>query len=230
MTGIFYAVGVGPGDPELITYKAVRVIKEADIIALPISGSGQNVAMDIAESYIDKNKEIFEFDMPMVRDKQKLDESHDTAADGIIELLKQDKNVVFLTLGDPTVYSTVMYVHKRIKEKGYNTAIIPGVPSFCAVAAALNVPLCERNEILHIIPASYENSDKAFELEGNKVLMKSGKSMDAVKEKLKGKNAMMVECASMQNQKVYHTLENVDSTASYFSVIVVKEDKEIKEY
>lgn len=225
--GVFYAVGVGPGDPELITYKAVRTIKECDIIVVPSSGASENIAFKIVKEHI-KGKEIIEHDMPMIRDKQKLDESHENSANDIARYLDDGKKVAFLTIGDPTIYSTVMYVHKRLTAKGYDTRIISGVPSFCAVAASLNVSLCERSEMLHIIPASYKDTDSALNLVGNKVLMKSGKSIVELKDKLKGKNAMMVECATMENEKVYKTLDEV-AGSSYFSVVVVKEDNEITE-
>ncbi len=225
--GIFYGVGVGPGDPELLTLKAINTIRNADIIVLPDSSAKENAAYKIAEEYI-KDKQLVYVDMPMIRDKQKLDESHDKAADTVAEYLDKGKNAAFLTLGDPTVYSTIMYVHKRLKQRGYKTVIIPGVPSFCAVAAALDTSLCEGGQPLHIIPASYADTDKALDYDGNKVLMKSGKSISKVKQKINDKNlnAMMVECCGMENQKIHETLDDVDETASYFSVIVIKNDNE----
>lgn len=229
LKGKFYGVGVGPGDPMLLTYKAVDTIKNSDIIALPKSGASENIALQITAEHI-KDKQILECDMPMIRDRQKLDECHDNAANEIARLLDEGKTVSFLTLGDPTIYSTVMYVHKRLTDRGYDTAIIPGVPSFCAVAASLNISLCERSEALHIIPASYEDTDEALGLKGNKVLMKSGKSMGKLKEKLSkmNKTAMAVECASMENERVHKTLDDIDETASYFSVVVIKDNKESK--
>lgn len=228
MGGIFYAVGVGPGDPELLTYKAVRIIKECDIIVVPSSGASENIALKIVWEYI-TGKQIVEHSMPMIRDKQKLEDSHELSASEISKYLDDNKNVAFLTIGDPTIYSTVMYVHKRLTNKGYNTKVISGVPSFCAVGASLNISLCERSEMLHIIPASYKDTETALQLSGNKVLMKSGKSLGTLKKKLDGKNVMMVERASMEHEKIYKRLEDIDENSSYFSVIVVKEDNEIKE-
>ena len=222
MNGKFYAVGVGPGDPDLLTVKAIKTIKDCDIIVAPKSGATKNIALQITEEYL-KDKDVLELDMPMIRDEKLLDQYHDKASDEIAELLNKEKNVAFLTLGDPTIYSTVMYVHKRLKNKGYNTNIVPGIPSFCAVAASLDTTLCERNEMLHIIPASYKEVDYALSLNGNKVLMKSGKSIMGIKEKLSNKKAMMVECASMPNEKVYQSLNDLEEASSYFSVIIVKE-------
>ncbi len=223
MTGTFYGIGVGPGDPELITYKAVATINRCNIIAVPKSGSSENVALNIAKQHI-TNQQIVEIDMPMTRDETLLNNSHDTAAEKLGTLLEQGNNIAFLTLGDPSVYASVMYIHKRLTDKGYNTAIIPGITSFCAAAASLNTSLCEREQLLHIIPASYEDLDYALNLKGNKVLMKSGKSLAAVKNKLSKypNKVSMVTCASMENERVFKSLEEIDENAGYFSLIIVK--------
>lgn len=229
INGKFFSVGVGPGDPDLITIKAVETIKSSDIIIAPKSSMHNiNVALVIASEYI-KDKTIVECDMPMTRDKAVLNQSHDNATETIEAFLKQGKTVSFLTLGDPSIYSTAMYVHNRLTEKGYDTCLIPGVPSFCAVAASLNTSLCEGGQPLHIIPASYDDIDSSLILNGNKILMKSGKAISAVKDKLveTKTKAMMVSCASMADEKVYHSVEEIAEAslnkASYFSIILVKE-------
>ena len=89
--------------------------------------------------------------MPMTKDKAVLEANHQKAADDVETYLKQGKNVVFLTLGDPTVYSTYLYVHKRILDRGYEAEIVSGITSFCAVAARLNMGLVEMAEPLHVI-------------------------------------------------------------------------------
>ncbi len=220
MKGVFYAVGVGPGDPELLTLKAMKTIAQSDVIVAPDSGAGENIALMIAADYI-KEKEIAEIKMPMIKEKAELEKYHDQAAFDISKRLEEGKNVAFLTLGDPTVYSTVMYVHKRIKEMGYQTEVIPGVPSFCAAAAALGQTLCMRDEMLHVVPATFQDVDRVLDLPGTKVLMKSGKTMAKLKEKLQGKTVMAVERATMKNQKIYKTSEELDETMSYFSVVIV---------
>lgn len=87
------------------------------------------------------------------------------------------KTVVFLTLGDPTIYSTYWYVHKRVAARGYAAELVPGVPSFCAAAAAMGRALCEDGEMLHIIPATHGRAEEGLALSGSKVLMKTGKSV-----------------------------------------------------
>ena len=223
--GTFYSVGVGPGDSSLMTIKSVETIKKSDIIVLPKSGATENIAFKIAKEYLG-DKKIIECDMPMTRDKELLYQSHENATETIEELLKSGKTVSFLTLGDPSIYSSTMYVHKRLTERGYKTVLIPGIPSFCAVAASLNTSLCEGGEVLHIIPASYDDIDESLALKGNKILMKSGKSIYSVKDKILSsgnKEAMMVECASMENEKVYKKIELIEENASYFSILLVKD-------
>lgn len=225
--GTFYAVGVGPGDPDLLTVKAINTMKACDVIALPRSGASENIALKIASQYIE-GKEILECDMPMIKDQAQLALCHDRSADEIEKLLTQGRNVAFLTLGDPSIYSTVMYVHHRLTERGCRTAIIPGIPSFCGAAASLNVSLCERDEMLHIIPATYKGT-QTDSLEGTKVLMKSGKTIMKIRDELTEKKAMMVERATMDDEKVYRDLNDLKEQSSYFSLIVIPSEERQKE-
>mgnify|MGYP000211769030 CR=1 FL=1 len=133
--GILYGVGVGPGDPELITRKAQRIIAQAAVLAVPDKGSGEKTALTIAGE-LAEGKEILLCDAPMVRDEAALDAAYEANADRVCALLDGGKDVAFLTLGDPTVYSTYLYLHRKVTARGYEAEIIPGVPSFCAVAAA----------------------------------------------------------------------------------------------
>lgn len=225
MKGRLYGVGVGPGDPQLITYKAVETIKKCSVIAVPKSGDTEQVALNIAKEHIEEQVIVHCY-MPMIRDREALDKQHDMVAGEISSYLEQGMDVAFLTLGDPTIYSTYIYIHKRIMKMGYEAQLIPGVPSICAVAAKLNDSLCEGGDSLHIIPASYK--DDYLKLEGTKVLMKTGRSIKKVKEHLKESGmyhkAKMVECCGMANEKVHHCLDSVSDEGRYFSVIVIKEE------
>ncbi|MDD4722908.1 MAG: precorrin-2 C(20)-methyltransferase, partial [Acidaminococcaceae bacterium] len=189
MEGTLYSVGVGPGDPELMTLKAVRLIVEADVIAIPQGDNDILTAKNIVSQVVDlQKKEQLLVYMPMTKDMKAMDKAHDEGADAIVKLLKAGKNVVFITLGDPTVYATCIYVHKRVLAKGYKAELIPGVPSFCAVAAKLNVALCERAEPLIILPGSYKESAAFLDGPGNKVLMKSASQIAKVRDELKERN------------------------------------------
>lgn len=227
MQGILYGVGVGPGDPELLTLKAVKRIQDSDIIAIPNSSKEKCVAYKIALSAIPsiKDKEILCISMPMTKDKEILEESHKKGASKIIEELNLGKNIAFLTLGDPTIYSTYLYIHRLILNEGHNAEIISGVPSFCAASAKINDGLVENSQELHIIPASYQ-IEEALEMPGTKVLMKSGRNMKQVKAILKNKgcSAIMIENCGMEDEHIYKNIDDIKDDASYYSLIIVKEN------
>ena len=146
MTGKLYGVGVGPGDPELITLKALRLTKEADILAFPGEKPIESVAYRIMKGAYPEidSKQMISLPMPMIKDREELKRVHDEGAKIIAKWLEKGKNVVFLTLGDPTVYSTYIYVHKRVEQLGYATEIVSGITSFCAVSARFNEGLVEK--------------------------------------------------------------------------------------
>ena len=226
MRGTAYGVGIGPGDPELMTLKAIKIIRENEVIALPGREPKETVAYKIASAVVPElsEKELVPVHMPMVRDRALIDLEHRKAARRIEEYLDQGKNVVYLTLGDPTVYCTFSYIQHFLEADGYPTALVPGITSFCAAAARLNVPLCEWDEPLHIVPAVHR-LDGALDQPGNYVLMKSASEMPAVKRMLResGRDAMMVENCSMDNERVYHSVDEIPDDAGYFSLIVAKE-------
>ena len=226
--GKLWGVGGGPGDSELMTLKAVRLVNQCDVIVVPDSKK-RNVAFEIAKGAVPEieEKEILKVHMPMIRDKEKLANAHFEAADVIGRKLDQGKSLVFLTLGDPTVYSTYYYVHKNVEKMGYECEIVPGITSFCAAAARMGVSLSEGGDGLYIMPGSYENMEKGLEVPGTKVIMKSGKSIGNVKEILVENkdrfSTMMIENCGMADEKVYGNAEEIDEDAGYFSLIIVKE-------
>ena len=224
--GKLYGVGVGPGDPELLTLKALRLIGEADIIAVPGENPRDSVAYKIAAKAYERmdEKALIAIPMPMTKEKEILEMAHREGTRRLQEKLDEGNTVVFLTLGDPTVYSTYLYVHKRIDELGYETEIVSGIPSFCAVSAKLNMGLVEKAEPLHVIPASYQVED-ALKLPGTKVLMKAGRKIRSVREKLLelDEDGMMIENCGMPDEKIYRTVEEIPDTAGYYSLIIVKE-------
>ena len=230
MQGKLYGVGVGPGDPELLTLKALRLIKENEVIAVPGKDIQASVAYQIVKgAYEDLDKKtLIPVAMPMTKDPQVLKANHDKAADQVEDYLREGKNVVFLTLGDTTVYSTYLYVHKRILERGYGAEIVSGITSFCAVAARLNMGLVEADQPLHVIPATYkaQEMDEILKLPGTKVLMKTGKKMKQVKESIEksGQKAVMIENCGMPSEKIYRSAEEIPEDSGYYSLIIVKEN------
>lgn len=228
MRGKLYGVGVGPGDPELLTLKALRLVKEADVIAVPGNVPEESIAYKIVKGAYPNldEKPILAVPMPMTKDKDMLAQYHDQGAQLLAKELDEGRNLVFLTLGDPTVYSTYLYLHKRIQALGYDTEIVSGITSFCAVSARLNTGLVEKAEPLHVIPASYQ-IEEALKLPGTKVLMKAGKKMKAVKEQmlLLGEEGMMIENCGMPDEKIYESVEEIPDSAGYYSLIIVKDKK-----
>ena len=230
MQGKLYGVGVGPGDPELLTLKALRLIKDNEVIAVPGKEIQASVAYQIVKGAYEEldEKTLIPVAMPMTKDPQVLKANHDKAADQVESYLKEGKNVVFLTLGDTTVYSTYLYVHKRILERGYEAEIVSGITSFCAVAARLNMGLVEADQPLHVIPATYkaQEMDEILELPGTKVLMKTGKKMKQVKESIEksGQKAVMIENCGMPSEKIYRSAEEIPEDSGYYSLIIVKEN------
>lgn len=223
--GILYGVGVGPGDPELLTLKAVRILKECDVIAIPQENKENCTAYQIARQAVPEldEKPCLPLPMPMTKDQAKLVSSHEAAAARTAEQLAAGRTVALITLGDATVYSTYLYIHERIKRMGFETRIINGIPSFCAAAAKLDMPLVNGSQKLHILPASYQ-IEEALDLPGVKVLMKSGRQMPKVKALLRGRGmeARMVENCGMEGEKTYQSLEEIPDQAGYFSLVIAE--------
>lgn len=248
MQGIFYGIGVGPGDPELLTIKAIKTMQSCEVLAIAVS-SPELTVPEYRESkeegeltgFLEKcvayqivlpmvpeiaEKPKLYFPMPMMKDKERLKEVHDACARKAAEILDTGKSIACITLGDPTVYSTCLYVHKRLQKQEYKTRLIPGIPSFCAAAARLDIGLAENKEELHVIPASYEIAD-SLKLPGTKVLMKAGRKMADVKRVLKqgGYRVKMVENCGMETEMIYQNVEEIPDCAGYYSLLIVKDKK-----
>lgn len=228
MKGTLYGVGVGPGDPELMTLKAVRLIRENKVIAVPGADPRETVAYKIAVQAVPElaEKELLPIYMPMTHDPEELEKNHARGAKALEEVLDREENIVFLTLGDPCVYSTFSYLQKRVEKDGYHTELVSGITSFCAAAARLNIPLSEWNEQLHVVPAVHR-LDSTLNESGNYILMKSGKKMNQVKAILadSGRDVLMVENCGMENERIYRSVDEIPDDAGYYSLIIAKESK-----
>ena len=231
----FYGIGVGPGDPELLTVKAIRALECCNIIAVPESGDAERTAMNIVQGYL-YGKELLECRFCMDHDEQKRQDSRRLIGERILSVLETGKSVGFITLGDPSIYSTYTYIRKIICASGFEAETIPGIASFSAAAAVLNVSLCEGNEPLHILPATCtEEMEKWIALPGTKVVMKSGKNLDRVLKMLRKcgltEQTQLVSRCTMEDQRVFLTLGEFDKMKQqlppeYFSVLIVKEKKQ----
>ena len=222
--GVFYAVSVGPGDPELLTRQACRVLEVCDVIAAPRTKAGRMLALDIAGGAVDmRGKTILPLDFTMAHDAAVREESYRTAA-GVIEAeLTTGRDVAMVNLGDVSVYATAYYILERIRADGFETVMCPGVTSFCAVAARLGRSLTRMEEPLHILPGSAE-LDSALALPGTKVIMKSGKAIHETAAALERHgllaNAGMVADCGLETEQVYTDLRQLPEEISYFATIV----------
>ena len=227
--GVFYGVGVGPGDPELMTLKAIRLLERCPVIAAPRTKSGEMLALDIASAAVDLGeKTILPLYFSMERDKVVQHAAHLAAAEAVRAHLDAGQDVAMLNLGDVSIYATYSYLMEILKEQGYETVMVPGVPSFCAVAARLGVSLTEMNGPLHIVPGSMA-LDEVLDQPGTKVLMKSGRQMPAVLDALAARDAlgksMLVQNCGLPEEMVYADLSRSwpEGKHGYFSTVIVKE-------
>jgi precorrin-2/cobalt-factor-2 C20-methyltransferase len=221
-------VGVGPGDPRLMTYLAVETIVKCPVIAVPAKGREHAVSYRIASGIVKDldRKECLNLSTPMTKDKRVLDENYKAAADQITEQLDAGRDVAYLTLGDPTIYSTYIYIHRIVRERGYETRIVSGVPSFCAAAAKISDSLADRAEQLHIIPSTYD-IEEALTYPGSKVLMKAASKLPYVKQTLREKNvtAAIIENCGLPGERIYGLSDDMPKEASYYTTVVVKENE-----
>ena len=222
--GVFYAVSVGPGDPELLTRQSCRVLEVCDVIAAPRTKAGRMLALDIAGGAVDmRGKTILPLDFTMAHDAAVREESYRTAAGAIEAELTTGRDVAMVNLGDVSVYATAYYILERVRSDGFEVVMCPGVTSFCAVAARLGRSLTRMEEPLHILPGSAE-LDSALALPGTKVIMKSGKAVHetaaALERRGMAANAGMVADCGLETEQVYTDLRQLPEEVSYFATIV----------
>lgn len=227
-----YGIGVGPGDPEYMTIKAVRLIKECQTLILPGKTKEECYAYKIVKQIIPEidEKKLICCPFPMIKDKEKLKEAHEQIFEMIWKEL-QEKDVAFLTIGDPAVYSTYNYIHERVEKRGKMAVMVSGVPSFCAVAARLGIPLGSNKEEIHIIPGSYEAA-LAVETEGTCIYMKSGKKLSQLIESLETKQDLEIYGVSncgLENEKVFWNLAELKAGVedSYLTIVITKRKKSV---
>ena len=227
--GTFYGVSVGPGDPELMTLKALRCIEKCPVIAAPCTPGGQMLALDIARGAAElQGKTILPLRFAMSRDPEVLRTSHEAAARAVQQYLDAGQDVAMLNLGDVSVYATFGYLQKLLEARGCATGMIPGVTSFCAAAARLGQPLTGGMEQPLTIAPGREAAG-VLGAPGTKVLMKSGRELPGTLAALAdagllGRSAMVCNCG-LPGEEVWPDLSAYDASrpAGYFATILVKE-------
>ena len=224
--GIFRGVGVGPGDPELLTLKAVRMLKECEVWAVPRTHGRDTLALDIASRVVEpRDKTVLYLDFPMRSEPEVMEANHRRQAAQLAQYLDRGRSVACLTIGDTSLYSTCAYLSELLLADGYVVETVPGVPSFCACAAVLNRPLTDMRLPLHIFPASFAGLEDWLAQPGGKVLMKSGSTLTEVRRLLDEKGlsnraAAVTDCG-LPGQKVFSTLTDMGDEG-YFTTILIR--------
>ena len=228
MNGVFYGIGVGPGDPELLTMKAIHAIRKVDVLIAPKTEKKEgSVALEIAKPYFKPEVEIVYQVFPMVKDFADSTEAWEANKEEILKILRTGKNVAFLTLGDPMFYSTYIYVYRLLEHEDIIIETIPGVPAFAAIGSRLGYPIVEGNEILSIIPATAdpEAIKRAMTVSDNVVLMKVYKNFpeiaDLLEEHGMAKQAVMVSrCGLPEERRIDDIEKHKHEPVNYLSTIL----------
>ncbi|WP_298817899.1 precorrin-2 C(20)-methyltransferase [uncultured Roseibium sp.] len=226
MSGKLYGVGLGPGDPELMTLKAHRLISSAKVVAYPAPDSGTSFARSIADSVIGKDTREIPIIVPMRVDRFPAKEIYDKAAEDIAEVLESGLDVVTLCEGDPFFFGSFMYLFERLADR-FEVEIVPGVTSLTTCAAQLGRPLTSRNDVLTIIPGPLPDDEIRRKVEEAQAvaIMKVGRHLARLKALLSEMGLLdragYVERASLPEQKVHRLVDLEAETAPYFSMILI---------
>ena len=234
MKGTFYGIGVGPGDPELLTMKAVKAIQKVDIIIAPKTEKKDgSVALNIARPYLKDEVRIVYQVFPMVKGFETDDAAWKQNKEEILGFLEEGKNVAFLTLGDAMFFSTYIYVFRLLEKEGVRIETIPGIPAFIAMGSHLGWPIVEGDDVLSVIPATAgtEKIEKALSVSDNVVLMKVYKNFPEVAELLE-KNAMLdhavmiSRCGLPDEERIDDIRARKSQPVNYLSTILARRSPE----
>ncbi len=230
--GTLYAVGVGPGDPELVTVKAVKILERTKYLFTATSGPNKkSLALSIASSYLKNNPRIILLSFPMVRDKEVLEKAWQTAALKVIEVLKEGHDATFVTLGDPSTYSTFTYLLRSITNKDplIKIQVIPGITSFQAAAAKLKIPLAEGEESLTIVSGAKggREIEQAIGHCDNMVVMKAYRHYEEIIETLEKlglvDKTVGARRIGLEGESITKKLHEWDGKKpSYFTLLITK--------
>lgn len=223
--GVLYGVGLGPGDPELITLKAARLIAAAPVVAYPTLAGAESFARRIASSLIDAGKIEIAIDVPMSVEREPAQAAYDEGAARIASALGKGQDVVCLCEGDPFFYGSFMYLFARLSEQ-FETQVIPGVTSVTACAARASMPLAARNERVTILPGPLNEQELSHRISGAEsvAIMKVGRHLPKVRAVMERlglvQDAIYVERATLPEERIL-PLSEAPEAAPYFSMILL---------
>jgi len=231
MTGKLYGLGLGPGDPELITLKAHRILTSAPVIAYPAPDTGPSFARQIASPFITPGQVEVPIVVPMRVQRFPAQETYDKAAETLSRHLESGADVAVLCEGDPFFYGSFMYLFERLSGR-YQTEVVPGVSSMMAAAAALGRPLAARNDVLSVIPGPLDDAAMRLRIEQADAvaIIKVGRHFNRIRELLDKMNlvgnAGYLERVSLAEQRVVPLSAVTEDAAPYFSMILIYKGKE----
>ncbi|MEE9139741.1 MAG: precorrin-2 C(20)-methyltransferase [Alphaproteobacteria bacterium] len=226
MSGTLYGLGIGPGDPELLTLKALRLIRSAPVLAYPATPEGESRARAIVAPHVPGGQTEIPIRVPFGADRARTEAAYDEAAETLGGHLAEGRDVAMLCLGDPFLYGTFMYLFARISGR-FPVMIVPGVSSLTAAAAALKLPLAARDDVLTIVPATLGADEIAARIEDADAaaIVKIGRHFAKARRVLESLGlagrARYVEHATMEDERVLPLAEVQDGEVPYFSMILV---------
>jgi len=224
--GVLYGLGIGPGDQELITLKAFRILQSVPVVAYPAPEVGDSLARSIAAPHLSGEQTEIVIRMPMTPGNFPANDAYDRYGTEIAGHLDAGRDVAVLCEGDPFLYGSFMYMYQRLSGE-YRAEVVPGVSSLGAVAAVAGRPLVSRNQVLSILPAPMDEEELEQQLAKTDAaaIMKVGRHLEKVKRVLArlglDGGATYVEHASMPNQKIMPLSEVPADAAPYFSMVLV---------
>lgn len=225
MPGKLYGIGLGPGDPELMTLKAHRLISGADVVAYPTLAGADSFARSIAANVIPAGAREIVMDVPMTTDRAPAQAAYDQGAAEIAAALDAGDDVVCLCEGDPFFYGSFMYLFARLSAR-YEVEVVPGVTSITTCAARAGLPLAARNERLTVLPGPLPEDELRTRIEGAEsvAIMKVGRHLRKIRDVIEGlgfaDQAIYVERASLPDEVVC-PLAEAPEKAPYFSMILL---------
>lgn len=231
---MLFGVGVGPGDPELLTFKAARVLRAADrVYAAASSRNGYSVSLNIARPHLKPGVEPAMLPFPMTRDPETLGRAWEDNARTVLADLRQGRDVAFLTLGDPSTYSTFAYLLRTLRglDPGVRAQAVPGVTSFCAAAALAGQPLAEAEETMAVVSGACggDRLRQAAESADSLVVLKAYKQFPDIRAALDEAGllpgAVLVSACGQEGQVVVRDLAAVNATPPYFSLVLAKKER-----
>jgi precorrin-2/cobalt-factor-2 C20-methyltransferase len=225
LSGIFYGIGVGPGEPELLTLKAVNILQKIDVLAIPESKKEKgSVAYEIVKPYLKKEIEILVLTFPMINDNDKKAKFREENALKIKKKIDEGKLTAFLTLGDPMIYSTYIYLLENLRGLGVKFETVPGITSFSAIASRIGYPIVKGDEKFGVISSFDKDTEIIAGLFDTLIFMKvsayKNEFLDLLK-KLKRK-FVLISNVGKANERIIVSIEDFEKEdITYFSTVIL---------